>query len=342
MKVVSPKVMGLAAALLMGASSMALATPSGTPVANSIDLSYVTGGVTIDEPDAATVTFVVDTGVDLVVEGQDAGNAITVTQGQDPAVLTFRVENLSNDTFGFDVDVASSGTLGLTYDAVGGGAAGTYSVYYGTTPAYDPLTATLYDTAGNINVMDRAEGEEFYVYVVGNIPTGAADGAVDTFDVTATALDAGTNTPVTESGTGDPAAVDVVFADPGADGAETDSETATVAAPDLTALKVQTLVSENLDGTFNCATGAIDPAAEGHVPGACVEYTITVSNGAAATSSATSLEVVDVLPAEVTYVAHDAGTFDSVVVSGSTVTATEATLAPGDSISFTIRATVNN
>lgn len=342
MKISTPRVLGLAAALLIGTSGIALATPSGTSVTNSIDLSYETGGVTITEDDAATVTFLVDTGVDLIVEGQDAGNAITVTQGQDPAVLTYRLENLSNADFGFDINVTSAGTLGLTYDAAGGGAAGTYFVAYGTSPTYDAGTTTVYNTAGLVNIGDLSEGDEIYIFIVGNIPTTAVDGASDTFTVTATALEAGTNTAVTESGTGDPAAVDVVFADPGADGVESDDETATVAAPDLTATKTQTLISENLDGTFNCATGTADSAAEAFIPGACVEYTITVTNGSGATSAATNLSVSDSLPSDVTYVTHDAGTFDSVTYAAPVVTGTEATLAPGDTVTFTVRATVNN
>lgn len=341
MRIPSFRGLGLAVALLMGTTSLALATPSGTTVTNSVNLSYETSGVPVSVPNAASTSFVVDTAVDLLVDGQDASNSVTATRNQNPAVLTFQVQNLGNAPFGFDVDVSRTGAIGLTYNAAGAGAPGTYFVAYGTSPTYNAATATVYNTAGFVNVMNRNEGESFYVYVVANIPATVTDGQVDTFTVTARALTASTNTPVAELTGQGVNNVDIVFADPGTNGFEADNETLVIAAPELTATKTSVVLSENRDGTFNCASGTAVVGAAAYIPGACIQYTITLTNAAGASTAATNVSITDALPADVTYVAHSAGTFDSVTLSGSTLTATEASVAPGASVSFTVRATID-
>lgn len=341
MRILSYRGLGAVSAVLMGSTSFALATPSGTLIGNTVDLSYQTNGIDVDVPAAATVTFRVDTAVDLLVEGMDAGNSITATRNQPQAVLTYRVENLGNLDFGFDIDVASTGNLGLTYQADGLGGPGTYFVAYGASPIYDPLTATVYNAAGLVNVDDLAQNEEFYVYIIGNIDSDVVDGNTDTFTVTARALNAGTNAPVTELTGQGINAVDVVFADPNEDGLETAIETLVIAAPELTATKLVDVISENRDGTFNCATGLPVAGAEAYIPGACLEYTISVTNAAGASTAATDLVLSDPLPANVTYVSHDIGTFSDVTLAGTTLTGDLATLAPGATAAFSIRVTVN-
>lgn len=341
MRILSYRGLGAVSAVLMGSTSFALATPSGTLIGNTVDLSYQTNGIDVDVPAAATVTFRVDTAVDLLVEGMDAGNSITATRNQPEAVLTYRVENLGNLAFGFDINVDSTGDLGLIYQADGLGGPGTYFVAYGTSPIYDPLNATVYNTAGLINTTDLAENEEFYVYIVGNIGADVMDGNTDTFTVTAQALNAGTNAPVTQLLGQGINGIDIVFADPGQDGQESDAETLVIAAPELTSTKLVEVISENRDGLFNCATGLPVAGAEAFIPGACLEYTISVTNAAGASTAATDLVLTDPLPANVTYVASDAGTFDDVLVAGTTVTGELATLAPGATAAFTIRVTVN-
>jgi uncharacterized repeat protein (TIGR01451 family) len=342
MKQTSPlKIMGLAATLLLGTSSLAFATPSGTSITNSVNLSYQTGGNTISVNNAASVTFVVDTGVDLLVEGRDAGNSVTATQGKTGAVLTYRVQNLSNATFDFDIDVARTGNLGLTYDATGAGTKGTYFVAYGTSPTYAAGTATVFNTAGVNKTISRTEGQDFYVYVVSSIPDTAIDGRTDTFEVKATVLNATTGAKVTELRGQGAGTVDIVFDDPNTDGTEKASENLVVTAPNLTAVKTQAVISENLTDAFNCATGTAVSGSEAFIPGACVEYTITVTNGTGATASATNLVFTDALPANTTYAAHNKGTFDTATNSNGTITASKTTLAAGASAAFTVRATIN-
>lgn len=331
-----------AALALLAGPALAGGTAPGITVSNSIDISYVSAGNTISETDAASVDFVVDRKVDFLAEGQDAGGQVTVEQGSDVEQLTFRIENEGNDDSGYDLDLSSSGAIGLTLDTSGGGAAGTYSVYVGSSAGPAGGSDTLYDPAGTTNIGDVAPDGEVFVKIVANIPDAAQDGDTDSFDLTVTALDAGTSTVTTETGSPSIGTVDTILADPGEDGVESDTESYVVSAPVLTAAKTSAIVSENLSGGFNCATDAADPNAEAYVPGGCVEYTITVSNDAGASAAASNLTITDPLPGEVSFVAvSSSSNFDSVSESGGTITATATSLAAGTTATATIRVTID-
>lgn len=133
--------------------------------------------------------------------------------------------------------------------------------------------------------------------------------------------------------------------DPALDGRAADETRLVLTAPVMTATKTAVVLDELLPGsTFDCATGG---AATGTplaaIPGACVEYTITVSNDTTATLPAGNITITDPIPADTTYVGHTAGAF-TVTTTGtpvSSVTATLGTLAVGASESFRIRVTVD-
>jgi len=326
----------------IGSAAMAAGTQPGVNITNSIDVTYTSGTTTINRTGESPVSFVVDRMVDFILEGQDASATVTVSQGSAQEQLTFRLLNEGNDTSGYDIDVAASGTIGLTYDSGNTGAAGTYSIYVGPNPgAYDSGTDTPYDPTGTASLGDLAADAELYVKVLASIPGSAVDGQTDTFTVTATALDAGTSTVTVEAAAPDISVVDTFFADTDADGVEQDSEAYLVSAPIMSATKTSRVISENLAGTFDCAAGAIVSGDEAFVPGACVEYTLTVTNGNA-TAPATSITVTDALPAEVSFVNVFSNTgFDTVTESGGTITATLGSLAANSSAETVIRVTID-
>lgn len=349
MRFFNPKSVGLGLAFAMSTSSLAMAagTDAGTIVTNTISVSYVSGGNTITNNAADTATFTVDRRVDLSLEGQDGGNTVTAAQNSTDQVLTFLLTNEGNDASGYDIDVASTGTIGLTYDPAGAGALGTYHVVLSTDAVLD-AGDTLVDVTGALNSIDLLEDEFTYILVVANVPAAAVDGQQDDFTVTARALNAGTNTPsaATPAGTLDLAVEDTVFADPGLDGIEADTEALVVAAPLLTFAKTLEVIDENRLGTFDCATGLHDPSAEAAIPGSCIEYTIAITNDAAASTAATTIVITDALPADTTYVTHATGDFDTVVFDAGTgpkgtITANLANLAPGTTADFNIRVTVD-
>ncbi|MCE0505864.1 DUF11 domain-containing protein [Roseivivax sp. GX 12232] len=330
----------LSSTALAGAAQAAGTAP-GTSVSSSVSISYSSGGTTITQEDAASVAFVVDRKVDFSFQGQAAGDAVLAAQGAEGQTMVFRLENEGNDASGYDIDIATSGEIGLDFDAAGGGAPGSYSVYVGDSPEVAPEDA-LYDIAGTANLGDLAADAVRFVKVVAHIPGSAADGATDAFDVTATALDPGTDTVTTEIRGQGLQGIDTILTDPGEDGLELQSERYVVQAPQLSALKEAAVISENLDGGFDCGSDPADPAAEAAVPGACVEYTISVTNAAEASSDAVNVTITDALPEGITYAGTAATTgFDRVNEAGGTVTAELAALAPGATASFRIRAVVD-
>lgn len=331
-----------AAALALTTTLASAQVAPGTVVSNTIDLSYTSGGTTISRTGAATANFTVDRKIDLNVDGLNSGGIVYAEQAANDPVLSFLVENLGNDTQGFDINVASSGSLGLTYDPTGAGAEGTYWVKISNNATPGAGTEVIYNVNGTINAGDLPAGGKYWVHVYANVATSAASGQSRAFDVTATALNAGTNTITTAVSGQGLAGVDTVLADPGLDGREAASESLQINAPDLTASKTVAVISENIGGGFNCATGSPVAGAASPIPGACVEYTITVSNGSTATLAATNLAITDALPANVTYAGHTTGNFTSVTKAGNTLTGQITTLAPGQTRSFTIRATVGN
>ena len=333
---------GIVAGLMIAAAGAAQAQDAApnTLVTNTVSLSYTSGGNTISTPAAATVSFRVDRKIDLSVTALNAGAAVTAQQGQDQATLSFAVDNLGNATTGFDIDVTATGALAMVYNATPG-TKGAYYVTISDSPTPGAGTETAYNPAGIIRARDVAAKGKFYVHIYANIPNDATDGQQKIFAVTAKALQDGTAALMTEDRTQGALGVDTVFADPGTDGTESKSETLTVNAPNLTVAKTNAVISENLAGTFDCAAGAAEAGAAAFIPGACIEYTITVSNGTASVA-ASDVVVTDALPAGVTYVSHTTGGFTSVARSGSTLTGTLASLAPNASASFKIRARIGS
>ena len=177
------------------------------------------------------------------------------------------------------------------------------------------------------------------------------------FTVTAIAVDGGTK--VSEVRNADLEVQQVVWADaasssslsgsaveldPALNGEAKAETRIIITAPQLTATKTAVVLDEGL-GTFDCetGTGTATPATapRAPIPGACVEYTITVENDTNASAAAADITIIDALPTGTTYEGKTDGDFTSVTESSGTVTATLTTLAAGDSASFTIRVTVD-
>jgi len=362
--------LALSAALAAGFAGGAIAqTAPDTEVTNTINLSYNSGGSTptVTQNNAASVTFNVDRKVDVVVSAQAGGGIVSAVPGVAGVTLSFRVENQGNDTQGFVIAVADGGTIGvaggLTYSETATTDPGVYHVVLSPSNDINDALASVYDVTAGGNAGDQAAGAEFYVIIVANVPLAATDGQFDDFVVTATATDAGTNTPVAEDRSQPLTGVNTVFADaasvstrtgdagnpldPAVNGRAADETRLLITAPDIEAGKTVAVLDENLPGSsFDCAAGG---AATGSplaaIPGACVEYTITVTNNSAATEAG-SITITDVIPANTTYAGVTAGDFDTVTFDSgtNTVTANLSTLAAGDpspSASFRIRVSID-
>ena len=335
---------GVVVAGLNSTPVLAAGTAAGSTITNSVTVSYEVSGV--DQTDAsASDNLTVDRKVNLTVARSD-NTATSVPPGAEDRAVTFQVTNTSNDTLDFDLSAAQVTT---------GGAAGITG-----TDGFDvttPFTYYLDDGDGVLDGGDTvithinalAADTSVVVHVVADaIPLSLANGLRAAIVLTATAHandSASTLGAALVEATSNTAGVDTIFADAAGatdsarDAAHSAIDDFVVSAAALTATKSSTIIA---------GTGVFEAGAA--IPGATIEYCITVTN-AAGGAAATNLAISDNVPTEVTYDSGfgvkvggancstpgvGAGSYGSGVVSG-----TIATLNAGSSQTLIFRATIN-
>ncbi len=304
--------------VLLGASALtvftvgnahAAGTAAGTSVENIFTLDYQVGGVDQtqitndgavgnDDPTAFTVDRLIDLNVDSTVDTD-------VTPGSTDQALVYTLTNEGNDTQQYNLTLLDEALN--DFDATG------LEIWYD-----DPLNPGTYIQFTGANYPELIADQTINVEIRGDIPAGATDGQQDGISLLATTLDT-SGVLVTEDADGNDADLSVVenvFADDpmsaeassGDDGANPDGvESGTaifnVVTADLTGTKTVSMIGE--DDT-NCGTipFASDPNAH-PIPGACVEYVITVVNSGSA--DATSIVINDVLDDNLEFIGAVAG-----------------------------------
>lgn len=290
------------ASLGFAQSAYAVGTAANTTISNTATVNYTvgsvsqtpiesspTGNTTPGTGNGAATTFVVDNRIDFTVTELSGGNTV-VNPGQTGAVTAFTVANTGNAPQGFALAAANeTGTVVFTNTDNTDVTGLTVFVDSNGNNVYDPGI----DTAANIDTLP-ADGS-VVVFVVANVPVTTSNGQFANVSLTAQAAVPGTNgaTLATETvGADDPNAVDVVFGDDGEDNSEADSDQYAVQSAALSVAKTSAVASDPFNGTTN-------PKA---IPGATVEYTITLANGGAV--SAAGVTIGDTLPANTTFVAN--------------------------------------
>jgi uncharacterized repeat protein (TIGR01451 family) len=301
--------------LLAAAPAYATGTAAGISIANRATVNYTVGAVaqpaigsspTGNSSGAGSdTTFLVDNKIDLNLIETNGAPANTApgltTTGTANSVAVYKLTNAGNNPQGYTFGVTQpvGGTLFHTdtFDmlntraVVSGAACSSAST---TTPTYNSAT----DTATSVASLN--EDACVYVIVLGDTPNGLPNGAAAIVRLTATAVAANTLAALTQTAGADtPGVVDIVFADSAVgvhvaqiarDGKAFDDDEYYVVAPALTVTKTSAVISD----PFNLL---VNPKA---IPGATMEYTITVVN-AAAGAQATGVVIADVVPANTTY-----------------------------------------
>jgi len=276
--------------LTIGAQECAHAagTTAGTVVSNSATVDYDVNSINQDDITSAAVTFKVDRKVDLTMVTQEVA-AVSVTPGSSGNVLTFQVTNTGNDVFDYDLNAT----------ALAGGAAafgGSDNVDAASTAAYvESGTTGGYqsgeDTATSVD--NLAADDSIVVYLVASFNTGLTNNDIGSYHLEATAKDASGSALTEDTDGDDPDAIEDVFADGAGtndasrDAKHSDQADYKVATAELTVSKASSVVSDPLNGTSS-------PLA---IPGAVIEYTVTISNAAGA-STAANIAVTDDLSSE--------------------------------------------
>ena len=328
--------LGLALALCLGFAGIANAnndqTAAGTTVSNTFTLDYEvsdTAQPTITNS-ASPTQFRVDRRIDLTLTST---NSALLTAPGATSVLTFELVNDGNDNAAFSFSIADLDSGSGTFDAT----SQTISYLIDADNegdiddgAFTTIDQTAIDAgAGSANVTaDVEKGQIVFLRVSGVIPTDAEDNDTDQITLiaevrdpvsyaietsttpgAATSASTGVNNllglaqNVLADGTGTDIGVNTVEGD--RDGLFGANGVFDVESPDLSATKSVLVIAEpDLSGPIaNCDTASAVAEAKA-VPGACVEYTITVEN-TGDSIAASNLTISDRLPAEVTFVSAE-------------------------------------
>ena len=223
----------------------------------------------------------------------------SVNPGQTAQVARFQITNTSNDTLDFNLAALQQAT---STNAAHGGQDGfdltSFQLFFDSngngTYESGTDTATTVDNLG----LDQSR----IIFVVGNVPLNATNGQIAGVQLTATAVESN-GTAITAVGDGTvngAATVETVFADTvktgvgGAsiarDGIDVATDSFTVSAAVLSVFKSSRVISDGVSAS-NFKS----------VPGAEVEYCISVTN-AAGGATATNISISDLVPTNTTFV----------------------------------------
>ncbi len=280
--------------------AMAAGTTQGTSVLNNVTVDFQVGGVAQTQKTASD-TFVVDRKILFNIAEKATTGTTSVFPGQTARITTFLLTNSANDTLDFTVTPAN---------IVGGTAA------HGGTDAFDVTNLLICLDANADNNCDAAAAASLTVndlvadgtatiLILGDIPAAATNGQVANVTATATALNSngsaitGAGAAAADATVNGAGTVETVFADvaksgnggtsAARDGIDVATDDYTISAAVLTVFKSSRIVSDGVS-TSNFKS----------IPGAVVEYCISVANAGGA-ATATNIAVRDVVPADLTY-----------------------------------------
>ena len=293
----------LALATAAQAQSAASETTAGTSISNTASATYTVNGAP-QTATSTTATFVVDRKVNFTVVTTQTGFT-QVNLGQQDAVTTFRVTNLSNGVQDFLLDPdqqnISVGILPGTdnFDLTNLRAFADSN----NNGIYDPGV----DTATWID--ELAPDASVTVFIVGNVPNQAgAQLAFDSLHVTAAAGGStavkGTALVATDLNLGNADnTVDIVFADDDSDGLlylgdiARNGQGRAYAGYQVVTTNVALSVMKSVR-VLDDGVNTLNPKA---IPGATLEYCLRVAN-ATLTTPADAVTLTDIVPTHTTYV----------------------------------------
>jgi uncharacterized repeat protein (TIGR01451 family) len=329
-------------AVMMGASAAhAAGSLAGTDIINNVSVAYNVGGVAQTAATASN-TFDVDRKVIFNVDEKATTGTTVIAPAQLDAVTIFQVSNTSNDTLDFLLN-ASQLAVGATTprgtDAIDFTAASTFELCIDADNSNSCNgTETWVLASTNPSINDLAPDTNITVLARGDFASTVTNGQIAGIRLTATARNSdGTAITASTDANANTAGIETVFADAvdafdntsARDGIASAVDDYTVNAAALTVTKLSRVVRDNLNGP-NTNVDTTNPKA---VPGATVEYCITVTNAATAPVAATNVVVTDNLGTEtdVTYDSSFQAVLDGTVVSGNTCTpgTTNATYSGG-------------
>jgi uncharacterized repeat protein (TIGR01451 family) len=287
----------LAAAALAGGQAHAAGTPAGTSITNTATATYSVGG-TPAAPVAGSVVITVDELISVRVTPPAA--PASVASPDSNRVLAFVVTNVGNGQESFTL--APGYTVpGDAFDPTPGGA-GTLFLDVNSDGQYTPGTDTAIGGPVTLN-----PDQSVNVLLLANVPAGQVDGAQGKATLTAAsttpgAAGAAPGTVLPGQGAGGVDAMVGVGPGGATDSGADDFGTGTYQVTSgLVGLAKTLLAVTDPFGNACAVTGGNQSGCL--VPGATLEYRITVTVTSAAAAVAQNLAITDNIPAHTTYVA---------------------------------------
>jgi uncharacterized repeat protein (TIGR01451 family) len=315
----------VATALIFAVANNAMAdgTPSGTSVGNIATINYSVDGTAQPEvgsteagntsgPGAET-TFLVGTTINLTLIETNT-NFTSVAAGSLQQATSFTLTNLGNDSQGYNLTAANSSLAAFTQsDAFD---VGTFAYYIddnndGLLDANDILITSVDSLAPDASID---------LLVTATIPVSELDTAQSTISLTAVTTTNNTTVAVVETvGAYDSTVIQIVFSDPlttanGTDPGQTEGDASAVALDAYRVLTAALTVSKTTAVYSDPANGTVNPKA---IPGAIITYTITIVNNGSGT--ATGISITDIVD-EIT---TDTVAFNTLYNDGSTICTAE-------------------
>ena len=315
----------VATALIFAVANNAMAdgTPSGTSVGNIATINYSVDGTAQPEvgsteagntsgPGAET-TFLVGTTINLTLIETNT-NFTSVAAGSLQQATSFTLTNLGNDSQGYNLTAANSSLAAFTQsDAFD---VGTFAYYIddnndGLLDADDILITSVDSLAPDASID---------LLVTATIPVSELDTAQSTISLTAVTTTNNTTVAVIETtGAYDSTVIQIVFSDPlttanGTDPGQTEGDASAVALDAYRVLTAALTVSKTTAVYSDPANGTVNPKA---IPGAIITYTITIVNNGSGT--ATGISITDIVD-EIT---TDTVAFNTLYNDGSTICTAE-------------------
>jgi uncharacterized repeat protein (TIGR01451 family) len=285
--------------IMLGATpAFAAGTVQGTDITNTVNVNFQVGGIAQTQQTAAD-TFKVDRKIIFTLAEKAPIATTSVNPGQTAQKTTFILTNTSNDTLDFTITPSQ---------LVGGTAAHGVTDAFNVTNLLVCLDANADNTCdaaatATLTINDLIADANTTILVVGDIPLTATNTQVAGVSLSAAALNSnGSAITAADDTTVNAAnAVETIFADAvksgnggtsaARDGIDVATDDYTVQAAVLSVFKSSVVISDGVSGS-NFKS----------IPGAVVEYCISVAN-AAGGSTATNINISDLVPTNTTYVA---------------------------------------
>lgn len=272
----------LCAVLLTGQQAFAIGTAAGTSIDNTVSVDFDVNG--IDQTDlTSTVSFVVDRRVDFTLT-LVGGALVDVTPGENDAFFDLLLTNDSNSPLDFNLLLDQAGVT--TVRTIADTADMTNAEY---AVSGDFVADTVPVQGGPQFVDELPSDEDAVIRVWGDAALALLNGQIAGIQIDATAAQPGAatveGTALVDGVANTDLGIENAFADAGNDGVESETDGFNVISASLVVTKDYSVIGGDL------GTGL-------PLPGATVEYTITVVNGGATDADAVVLD--DAIDSDVT------------------------------------------